>query len=402
MKISATVIALVALLQLNTSGATVIPASVTLDVGDAKKLELKNAGAGGPGTGEAKLESSDPKTVIVFPNGWAVALKIGEATITCTVAGAPAPALWTIKVVDSPERLVNPATLKQYPDNRTFRVGERKCVGHFLNGHMVGNEAAPSDRNRVYNPKPLRADRPQEWELIEGTPVYDGTGVVMGTAAPALDVNGRKVTATKFNYGFSKIVNGKLCLYGFTTDIRPSEAVKPLLDASERKHEIVGTSAWVPIEGVVEKELLLDNVGLGKGKLPRLPLEAKKFRITGGNPNQYMTDKGEVRIVDDPAAAPVPSHYLRRPTGTVNIIYCVPGFGLGGHSLDSVLVSSNAIFHPAKGVRTFTQPTYYPAAHPKVGQKSPKTMTFVFGAVEVAGSETIYGWVAREAMEPAP
>jgi hypothetical protein len=49
-------------------------------------------------------------------------------------------------------------------------------------------------------------------------------------------------------------------------------------------------------------------------------------------------------------------------------------------------------------VRPFTQPTFYPAGHPKAGQKADKTETFVYGAVEVAGSETIYGWVAREAM----
>ena len=54
MRVSATVFALVALLQLNTSGATVAPASLTLDIGDAKKLELKDAGAGGPGTGSSK------------------------------------------------------------------------------------------------------------------------------------------------------------------------------------------------------------------------------------------------------------------------------------------------------------------------------------------------------------
>jgi hypothetical protein len=45
-------------------------------------------------------------------------------------------------------------------------------------------------------------------------------------------------------------------------------------------------------------------------------------------------------------------------------------------------------------------PTYYPIKHPRAKKVSPKTMTFIYGAVEVEGSETIYGWVALEALTP--
>ena len=357
----------------------------TLDVGDATKLNVAGA----------NLESSDPKVAAVYANGFIVALKPGQAIVR-----AGTDVICRVKVIDGQERMVNPATLEQYPDNRKFKVGDRKCVGTVLNGHMVGNEQKPIvDRNRVLNPKPLRDDRPLEWELVEGTPVYDGAGALMGTAAPALKVGEKMIASSKFNYGFSKVIDGRLCLYGFNVDIRPDARVQALMDDQDRAKPIVSTSAWVPLDGVVEKESLLENVGMGKGKLPRLPLEPKRFRITGGNPNQYMTDKGELRIVDDPDGAPVPSHYLRRPTGTVNIIYCVPGFSMGGHSLDSFLISSNATFRPARGVRPFAQPTYYPAAHPKSDQKSENTMTFIYGAVEVKGSETVYGWIAKEALQ---
>jgi hypothetical protein len=145
---------------------------------------------------------------------------------------------------------------------------------------------------------------------------------------------------------------------------------------------------------------LLDRIGLGKVQLPRMPLNPTGYTITGGDPQSYMTESGELAIVKQ-LDGPVPSHYLRRPTGTVNLIYSVPGFGLGGQSLDSFLVSDNAVFHQAKGAKVFVQPTYYPKQHANAGKVSPKKMTFLYGAVDVKGSSPVYGWIAKEALSPA-
>jgi hypothetical protein len=84
----------------------------------------------------------------------------------------------------------------------------------------------------------------------------------------------------------------------------------------------------------------------------------------------------------------------------VNLIYSVPGFGLGGQSLDSFLVSDGAVFHQAKGAKVFVQPTYFPKQHPNAGKVSPKKMTFLYGAVEMKGSSPVYGWIAKEALSP--
>ena len=84
----------------------------------------------------------------------------------------------------------------------------------------------------------------------------------------------------------------------------------------------------------------------------------------------------------------------------MNILYSVPGYGLGGQGCDSILLNGDAIFRPAVGVKRFVQPTYFPKGHARAGQVSNKTMTFVYGAVEVQGSETIYGWIALEALTP--
>jgi hypothetical protein len=81
-----------------------------------------------------------------------------------------------------------------------------------------------------------------------------------------------------------------------------------------------------------------------------------------------MTETGEeLSIIKNVAFGAHPSDYLRRPRGTVNVLYSVPGFDLGGQSLDSFLVSGGAKFRPAKGVRSFTMPTYYPLSHPQGG-----------------------------------
>ena len=405
------------LLSLN-SITTAARAAITLDktqlnlaTGDFHKLTITPAPAGAGAGAGATFTSSNPKIALAYPNGYIIALAPGNATITVRAgagagsgagAGAGGSATCTVHVTTDDEDLIDPSTLQQYPDNRVFTVGERKCVGTILNGHMVGNEQKPRiDRNRVLNPTPFDKDNPLQWELKPAAPVYDGAGTLMGTTAPTIKVGDKKFTCTKVNYGFSKVINGQFCVYGFTIDISPSAAVRPLLPPEEQKKSVLATSAWVPLDAFVDKLTLLDTVGLGKGKLPRLPLLATRYKITGGNPHFYDTPSGELAIVDK-LDGPVPSDYLRRTTGTVNILYTVPGFYIGGHSLDSLLITSSATFRPARGVRQFPMPTYFPKGHPQQGKKSPKTMTFIYGAVEAKGTETIYGWIAKEALVPAP
>jgi hypothetical protein len=369
----------------------------TLTIGVGEAVQIRAKGADG-----ARWESSDAKTASAYQNGIVIGLKPGTARVRVgTGAKDSAECTVNVKLIEQP--LVNPASLKQYDDNRKFTVDGRICYGSELNGRRATDpeERENLEANRVLNPKPINKDKDREWEVAPDTQVYDGAGVVMGTIpADVKTDDGRTVPSSKFNFGMSKVMGGRLFLYGFSIRIKPSDGLRKQLDADEQRAGVVSTSAWVPLDNVVEKEALLERVGVGKVKLPRLPLENKPFRITGGNPKQYMTEHGEMRIVKNPNAEPVPSHYLRRPSGTVNIIYSVPGFGLGGQGLDSLLVGNDVVFRPAKGAKVFVQPTYYPGKHPKAGQVSPMTMTFIYGAAEVKGIEPVYGWVAREALEP--
>jgi hypothetical protein len=371
--------------------------SLEIQVGAAGQLGLNaNADAGG-GVG---WKSSAPQIAQVFQNGFVVGLRPGQATVTREAgANKAAECLVTVQAVHPP--LVNPADLKQYPDNREFMLGNRKCYGSELNGQRAADpdEKRFTRANRVINPTPLRADKPLDWELQPGTEVYDGAGVLMGTVPPTLEISGRRAPVSMFNFGASKVLGGRICVYAFSVSIHPSAAMAGLLDSSDVKGGAVATSAWLPLDSVVDKEALLERIGLGRATLPALPLEAKGWRVTGGNPKMYLTELGELSIVRQVGSGPVPSHYLRRPSGTINLVYSVPGFGLGGQGVDSFLVSDDLEFYPAKGAKVFRQPTYFPRKHPQAGKVSPQTMTFLYGAIKSNGSGPVYGWMAKEALE---
>ena len=357
-----------------------------LAVGEGKQLKLA---ANVP----AEWESSMPAVAAVYANGFVVALKPGQAVIR----GGPGADVARVHVISGDETLVPLAKIQQFKDNREFVAADgRKCIGSELNGKVAG-EKRP---NRVTNPKPLIAERPLEWEIKAGAPVVDGSGAIIGTAFDVASADdGRRVNTAQFNYGMTKVIAGKLFVYAFVIRIKPDEKARANMLPDSIKKGAINTSAWLPLDAVVEKETLLEHIGVGEGKLPRLPLGSTKFRITGGKPDFYMTNVGEeLSIIENVDYGAHPGDYLRRPSGTVNILYSVPGFNLGGQSLDSFLISSGAIFRPVKGAKTFTMPTYYPPKHPLKGKMSDKTETFIYGAVETPNSETVYGWIAREAL----
>jgi len=374
-------------------------ASLLLHVGTAAQIDLK-----GGRKGNVRWESSAPQIAQVFQNGFVVGLKPGQAQVRARKAGTDEAAECLVTVEDARQSLVDPATLKQYPDNRKFMVSGRKCYGSELNGQRAfdPDEKRFTHDNRVINPKPLRADKTLDWELQPGTEVYDGAGVPMGTVPATLKIGEQRVPVSMFNFGASKVLDGRICVYAFSVVINTSAAVVKLLDPGELNEDRIITSAWLPLERVLDKETLLERIGLGKAMLPALPLEPAGYRVTGGNPELYLTPFGELRIVRQKNSGAVPSHYLRRPSGTINLVYSVPGFGLGGEATDSFLLSDALEFHPARGAKVFKQPAFFPPKHPQAGKASPQTMTFLYGAIQSSDSEPIYGWIAKEALATAP
>src|SRR5262249_6530578 len=136
--------------------------------------------------------SSDSTVAQVYPNGFVLGLKQGSAKIAVTRPGEP-PAECQVTVTPSRQPLIDPTTLKQYPDERKFTVDGRKCYGSELNGQRNDD---PAERkftraNRVINPQPLNPKDDLEWEVESGAEIYDGAGVLMGTVAPTTEVAGR-------------------------------------------------------------------------------------------------------------------------------------------------------------------------------------------------------------------
>lgn len=376
--------------------------SLNIRTGDAARLESK-----ANGSETLKWESSAPKIAQVFQNGFVIGLEPGQVGVVARDNAGNQVVECLVTVESAQQWLVDPASLRQYPDSRRFNMGERLCFGSELNGQRAidPNEKEFTRANRVINPKPLREGKELYWELKPGSEIFDGAGVLMGTVPPTMTVDGRHVPVSMFNFGASKVMGGRIFVYAFSVSIVPSAAVTALLQPGALKQGRVETSAWLPLDDVVEKEVLLQRIGLGKARLPALPLEPTGRRVTGGNIKQYVTERGELTIVqhiarDQVGAPPVPSHYLRRPSGTVNLVYSVPGFGLGGQGTDSFLVSDGVEFYPARGAKVFTQPTYYPPKDPHAGKVSPQTMTFLYGAIKVSGCDPVYGWIAKEALAP--
>jgi hypothetical protein len=372
------------------------PSAVEVTVAGARRLEAKaDAGV------EVRWESSAPDVAEVFSNGWVAGLKPGRARVTARSGAESAECVVTVKAATI--ELVAPESLRQFPDNREFRVGNRKCFGSELNGERAvsAEEKRFTRSNRVINPQPLRAEKPLEWELRPGTEVRDGAGVLLGVVPPTVTVGGRTVPVSMFNFGAGKILRGRIFIYAFSVTVALTPEVAATLQPGAARNGRVSVSAWVPLDGVTQKELLLERLGLGQAPLPALPLATRGRRVTGGDPKMYMTTNGELMIVrrwKEKAPPPVPSHYLRRPGGTINLVYSVPGFGLGGEGLDSFLISDGLEFFPAPGAKLFHQPTYAPPKSARAGQVSGRTMTFLYGALKTREGELVYGWMAEEAL----
>jgi hypothetical protein len=368
---------------------------VRIHVGEAIKLNLDPVRS----LRNPQWDSSNPNVVELLANGWIIGLKAGTTALNARVASPEEN--WTIQVLPVVREVRGPGSIKQFSDNRRFEVDGRICFGSELNGHVPGVPHRGFLRsNRIINPEFGAPNRNILWEVETNTEVVDGAGVLMGTVAIERHGN-RAFPGAAFNYGMSKIIHGKLYLYCFATYIVPDANVIGQMDRTQMIHGAIGTSVWLPFDKILDKETLIERFGVSRGRLPAVPLQSKTYRITGGDPNSYQTPNGELAIVRA-ANGPVPSHYLRRPSGTINVLYSVPGFGLGGQGLDSFLLSDKLTFRPGVGIRQFVQPTYYPLRHPQAKEVAPKTMTFIYGAVEAPNCEPVFGWVAKEALGEAP
>src|SRR5438876_2970336 len=153
---------------------------LTIDIGGAQQLHVKDPAE----AHDLRWASSDSTVAQVYANAFVIALRPGTVNVTATRRGEP-PALCAVTVTESRQPMVNPATLKQFPDERKFEINGRKYYGSELNGQRASDpeEKRNTEANRVINPSPLTPDKKLEWEVEDAAEVYDGAGVLMGTVA---------------------------------------------------------------------------------------------------------------------------------------------------------------------------------------------------------------------------
>jgi hypothetical protein len=363
-------------------------AEIELSRGEAILLHLPE---GSQSSATVTFRSSDSHVVQAFANGYCFGIAPGETLVNATAKGdRHVLQTWKIHVSKPDTALKKAVEFQQFPGNKKFRGRDgRECYGCELNCRQA--ESSGTKSNRVVNPNPIPGARVVFWPVDADTVLVDGAGTPIGKIVRESSIPG-KPYASKFNHGMTKILNGEVHVYSFATPVR--------LVSGSNSGKTVGLSAWMPLQKVRDCETLLERLHPGSGHLPRVELEGKGIEITGGRPADYNTTAGyPLRIVKQVNTPPKPHDYLIRDAGTINLLYAVPGFGLGGHSLDSFLISNHPVFYRAKGINPITVPTYYPPEDDRAGRVSPETMTFLFGGVKVHDADPVYGWIAAEALK---
>ncbi|TWU27594.1 hypothetical protein [Bythopirellula polymerisocia] len=379
--------------------ASAEPQVCTVPIGRAVQVQAASENARSLDT---SWTTTDEKVAQVFADGFTIGISPGQALLELrTGKHGEVVETFEINVGEIANPTIELDTVKQFKDNHRFKTSDgRECYGSELNARQP--QATGTVSNRMVNPNPLPG-APLEWLVKKESAVVDGTGSLIGYVAPRNEVYGI-IYSSKFNHGMLKIIGDRPHVYGFGTLIKCDDSLDDTLSGQEKR-----VSAWIALEDIIQIDEFVERLDPGTGVLPSLPCYSKRHLITGGNPEDYLTDEGTpLSIVSNVNIGAQPEHYLTRPTGTVNIVYCVPGFGLGGHGVDSFHLSNKPFFRRAIGVRAFTMPTFYPKGHPLEGKMADPTMTFLYGSVEVKNSHKIFGWVAQEALDstencvPAP
>jgi hypothetical protein len=214
-------------------------------------------------------------------------------------------------------------------------------------------------------------DKPSNvhWPLFANTPLYNGLGVQIGTVIP---IDTKSGPTAMINYGQRKVIDGQSLVYTWSSHTASG-----------------GMSGWIP-ESKIQNQALLD----ARSPTTNLPDPGKGdydaiWLVTGGDNAAYAGLKVDN---DQSGSGENATDYMLRPGNVINVTYNVPGFSLGGFSVDSMPVGS--IFRRSLGVDEIDIPLY-PA-----GSATPtnKSMHFIYGHID-DGVSRRFGWIAKEALK---
>ena len=242
-------------------------------------------------------------------------------------------------------------------DEASLQLGGSHCIPEH-NPYNCRPPAPAGDAPRIKNP----ATGNLNWPLAAGTALLDGRGGTRGVVADS---------AVKINYGQRKILGGEIVVYVWSARLTSGEAA----------------SGWVRAGALVHAALLA-------ARMPTLALPdpgegeyQTQWLVTGGDPGSF----GDLKVTKGWAGGGRnATDYLLRGGNVVNLVYNVPGYGLGGFSVDTF--TRGVVFRRVKGVVQFTIPLYQPGSH-----TASASMRFVYGYIH-DGSQSRFGWIAKEAL----
>jgi hypothetical protein len=241
-----------------------------------------------------------------------------------------------------------------------------------------GSECAASSFNcrfRDGSSRVTTAGGDDSWGIEPGASVRDGNGDVLATET------GSRLT---FNYGQTRALAGKAHALALTTSN--------------------SSAGWYPFDHILGETSFRARVGEVNAQDPGLGKMAC-YQIR----NSHDPDLELKKVVFDSPAGPDgherAGDYLPlvRANGrrSVNLIYSVPGFGLGGATTDHF--PSGAKFQrvdvpTTAGNPSITIPLWVQDSAGRYRTQS-GTMLFLYGYVRAADGTRRFGWMARDALE---
>jgi hypothetical protein len=265
----------------------------------------------------------------------------------------------------------------------------QEIVAH-LSGYMRPHHADLGNRNRIVHVRGPDAGKEIEFPIRTGVAMLDGNGVSRGQLLS---------DAVKINYGQRKVIT--------PAGGRPATYVY-VIGASVRENgHTLSASGWVPLSALKDssaKRHYQADLAAVVAHGPHGGDAPEAYTIDGGV--SKLAHYGDLKVNPGPHGAGVPRHerlaasdYLERPGHAVNLLYSLPGHG--GASTDTFKTGNP--FVPSAGVPRASVPLYLPA-HATAAERAawrdgtlPHTMDFVYGRV---GDR--YGWIAADALKPAP
>ena len=230
-----------------------------------------------------------------------------------------------------------------------------------------------SGGSRVTSPGHANTD--QAWAVLPGESVYDGEGTPLHAQSGSM----------VFNYGMLKTINGREMALAMATSN--------------------GSSAWFPVDHIVDKATFLANDKAVDAKSPNAT-HLSCYQVRNSDDTSLELKKvvhnSQTGIDGHERAGDYLSLVRANGLRSANMAYVVPGFALGGETSDHVLAGTKfqRVEVPTDtGRPSISIPLWVQAADSSFTKQS-GTMRFVYGFIRTNGVAR-FGWMAMDALAVA-